>query len=71
MEKEIEFNVKLTLEQVRTLEGLVSNEWEVIEAESIKDLKQIRVLGDLVDILHPLCLYGTPVEEFNKARVKQ
>lgn len=71
MENEIEYNVKLTLEQVRTLEGLVANQWDVLETESIKELRDLRVLGDLVDILHPLCLYGIPIEEFKKGRIKQ
>lgn len=67
MSKEIEYNVRLTLDQVRILEGLVSNEWETFEAEEIKDLGHIRGLSDLAEILHPLCLYGTDINEFYRS----
>lgn len=71
MSNEIEYNVRLTLDQVRTLEGLVSNEWETMEAESIKDLSTIRILSELSEILHPLCLYGTDIKDYTERRVRQ
>lgn len=60
----IHFNLKLNVDQIRHLEGALSEHLQTYEVESKEDVEEYRNMEELLkDVIRPLCLYGLDLEK--------